>query len=158
MKTFAGIVLLICSCAGLAFAQTQTPPAAAAAKGPSVSQAVQQIEHDWVDAMKAGDADKLGAILADDWVGLGYGGGGSGKATKEMFVGEVKAGAFKIDSFDFGPMTVKVIGNVAVVQGSDTEKSSHNGKSTSGKYVWMDVFAKVDGKWVAVRSQNAMAQ
>jgi len=41
-----------------------------------------------------------------------------------------------------------------VVQGSDTEKSSMNGKDTSGKWVWMDVFAKRDGKWVAVRSES----
>ena len=32
------------------------------------------------------------------------------------------------------------------------------GKDTSGKWVWMDVFAKRDGKWVAVRSQAAMVK
>jgi hypothetical protein len=52
-------------------------------------------------------------------------------------------------------MDVKVLGNVAIVQGSDTEKSTMNGKDTSGKWVWMDVFVKRDGKWVAVRSQAA---
>jgi len=36
------------------------------------------------------------------------------------------------DSFDFGPMDVKVIGNVAVVQGSDTEKNTYKGTDTSG--------------------------
>ena len=52
-------------------------------------------------------------------------------------------------------MDVKVIGNVAVVQGSDTEKSSYKGTDTSGKWAWMDVFVKRDGKWLAVRSQLA---
>ena len=55
-------------------------------------------------------------------------------------------------------MDVKVLGNVAVVQGSDTEKSSAGGKDTSGKWVWMDVFVKREGKWVAVRSQSAMVK
>ena len=64
----------------------------------------------------------------------------------------------KLESFDFGPMSVKVLGNVAVVQGSDTEKSTANGKDSSGKFVWMDVFAKREGKWVAVRSQSAMVK
>ena len=153
MKKLAGAALLICACVGSAFAQAQTPPAAAPAKSPSVSQALQQLEHDWVDAMKAGDTDKLGSILADDWVGLGY---GAGKATKQSFLADVKSGASKMESFEFGPMDVKVLGKVAVVQGSDTEKSTSNGKDSSGKYAWTDVFVNRDGKWVAVRSQAAM--
>jgi ketosteroid isomerase-like protein len=144
MKKLAGAILLVCCCVGPAFVHAQTAPAAAPAKSPSVSQAVQQLEHDWVDAMKAGDTDKLGQLLGDDWVGLGY--GSSGKATKQSFLAEVKSGASKIQSFEFGPMSVMVIGNVAVVQGSDTEKSTSNGKDTSEKYMWMDVFVKRDGK------------
>jgi hypothetical protein len=45
-------------------------------------------------------------------------------------------------------VSVKVLGNVAVVQGSDTEKSTSDRKDSSGKYAWMDVFVKRDGKWV----------
>ncbi len=155
MKTLAGAILLVCACTGLASAQSQTPSASEKMKGSSVSQIVQQLEHDWVDAAKAGDVDKLGAILADDWVGLGY---GPEKSTKKSFLAETKSGDHKLQSFDFGPMDVKVIGNTAVVQGSDTEKSSYKDKDTSGKYQWMDVFAKRGGKWVVVRSQNAMAE
>ena len=40
----------------------------------------------------------------------------------------------------------------------DTEKSITRGKDSSGKYVWMDVFVKRDGKWVAIRSQSAMVK
>jgi hypothetical protein len=47
-------------------------------------------------------------------------------------------------------MAVRVFGNTAVVTGSDTEKSMENGKDTSGKYVWTDVFVKQNGKWRAV--------
>jgi ketosteroid isomerase-like protein len=155
MKKLAGAALLVCACAGLVFSQAQTPPAAASAKGPSVSQAVQQLEHDWTDANKAADTDKLGAILADDWVGLGFGGE---KSTKQSYLEAVKSGKLALQSFEFGPMNVKVLGNVAVVQGSDTEKSMSNGKDSSGKYAWMDVFVKRDGKWVAVRSQTAMVK
>jgi hypothetical protein len=53
---------------------------------------------------------------------------------------------------------VKVLGSVAVVQGTNTEKStSADGKDSSGKYAWMDVFVKRDGKWVVVRSQSTEA-
>ena len=151
MKKFVGAILLACACVGLAFAQAQTPPA----KGPSVADAVKQLEHDWVDAAKASDTDKLGQILADDWAGIGYDGS---KQTKKTYVADWKSGKSKLESFEFGPMDVKVMGSVAVVQGSDTEKSATNGKDSSGKFVWMDVFAKRDGKWVAVRSQSAMVK
>jgi ketosteroid isomerase-like protein len=155
MKKLAGAVLLVCAFIGLAFAQTKTPPAKTPAKGPSVSDAVKQLEHDWTDGAMANDADKVGMVLADDWAGIGPDGA---KETKTSYLADIKSGASKLTSFDFGPMTVMVIGSVAVVQGSDTEKSMGKGKDSSGKYVWMDVFAKRDGKWQAVRSQTAMVK
>jgi uncharacterized protein (TIGR02246 family) len=147
MKLVAA-VLLVSACVGLAFAQSQAPPA----QGPSVAEAVKQIEHDWVDAVKAGDADKVTEILADDWIGVGYDGA---RETKKNHLAEMKSGTAKLESFEFGPMDVKVLGSVAVVQGSNTEKSTTiDGKDSSGKYAWMDVFVKRNGKWVIVRSQS----
>jgi uncharacterized protein (TIGR02246 family) len=148
MKKLTGAAVLVFASVGLALAQTAAPTA----KSPSVAQSVKQLEHDWVDAAKAGDTDKLGQILADDWTSLGYDGS---KATKESLLAAMKSGAQKLESFEFGPMDVKVLGSVAVVQGSDTEKSTTGGKDSSGQYAWTDVFVKRDGKWVAVRSQIA---
>jgi ketosteroid isomerase-like protein len=157
MKKFAAAVLLICATVGLVYAQTKKTAPAAPAKttGPSVSDSVKQLEHDWSDAMKAKDADKLGQVLADDWTGIGPDGV---KATKKDYIGDMTGGGTTLTSFDFGSMDVKVIGSVAIVQGSDTEKSTTKGKDSSGKYVWMDVFAKRDGKWQAVRSQTALVK
>jgi ketosteroid isomerase-like protein len=155
MKKLIGTLLIACAGVGLAFADTPSPTAASTAKAPSVSQAIKQLEQDWTDAIKAGDADKLGQIVADDWIGLTYDGR---KETKQSLLAGVKSGKNKAESAENGPMDVKVLGNVAVVQGSDTEKSITNGKDSSGKYVWMDVFAKRDGKWVAVRSESTMVK
>ena len=149
MYKAAGAALLVLAWVGVAFAQ------APAAKGPSVTQTVKQLEHDWIDAEKAGDADKLSEILADDWMSIGY----TGKMeTKQAVLADVKSAKDKIESFEFGPMEVKVLGNVAVVQGTDTEKSTQGGKDTSGKWAWMDVFVKRDAKWLCVRSQSAMVK
>jgi ketosteroid isomerase-like protein len=148
MKKLAGALLLVAACVGLAFAQAEKTPA----KGTSAAEEVEQVERGWTDAMKAPDADKLNQIIADDWVALGP----DGKTeTKQAFIAGYKSGKSKTESYEFGPMNVKVLGNVAVVQGSDTEKSMSNGQDSSGKYVWMDVFVKRDGKWVAIRSQLA---
>jgi ketosteroid isomerase-like protein len=139
------------------FAPTSAQTPAPAAKTPSMSQSLKQLEQDWADAQKTADTAKLDEILGDDWVALGYGAEG-GKQTKKAYIEAIKSGSLKLESFEFGPMDVKVLGNVAVVQGSDTEKSASNGKDSSGKYVWMDVFVKRNGKWVAVRSQSAMVK
>ena len=147
-----GVVLLVGAC--LAPAYAQAPKAAAPAAAATVD-ALKQLEKDWSAAQIARDVEKLRTILAEDWQGLGSDGTMS---TKKDFLRDVKSGASKLDSFEMGPMDVKVMGRVAVVQGSDTEKSSTKGKDTSGKWVWMDVFVERDGRWVAVRSQSAMVK
>ena len=151
MKKLAGVILLIVGFAGMGSAQDKMAPA----KSPSVADSVKQMEKDWLAAEKAGDADKLGEIIADDWVGLGPDGKTVGK---KEYVEAYKSGKNKMASYEIGTITVKVMGNVAVAQGSDTEKSSYEGKDSSGKYVWMDVFAKSGGKWQVVRSQYALVK
>ncbi len=149
MKKLVLVALFIAVFAGPAPAQEKSAPEAKS-KSANPAAAIKQLEHDWIDAAKTGDADKLNQILADDWSALGPDGT---KITKAAFVENYKSGKSKIESFDFGAMDVKVLGNVAVVQGSDTEKSVTDGKDSSGKYAWTDVFAKRNGKWVVVRSQ-----
>jgi ketosteroid isomerase-like protein len=155
MKQLLAIVFVIYAGVGLTFADAQAPPTATASKGSSVSQAIKQLEYDLADAIKSGDPEKVGQIIADDWTGIGYDGS---KATKQSFLADVKAGRDKVESVELGPMDVKVLGNVAVVQGSDTEKSFTNGMDTSGKWVWMDVVVKRDGTWFVVRSQSVRLQ
>jgi len=151
MKKLAGVMLLIVAFVGLAFAQDKMAPA----KSPSAADAVKQLEKDWLAAEKAGDADALSRIIADDWIGLGP----DGKTLdKKEYIESWKSGKNKMTSSEVGPITVKVMGNIAVTQGSDTEKSTFEGKDSSGKYVWMDVFEKSGGKWQVVRSQYALVK
>jgi ketosteroid isomerase-like protein len=145
MKKLVGMVLFACASAGLVLAD----PPEAPSKDTSVTDTLKQLEQDFGDAIKAVDADKLNQILADDWVELG----GSGRIfTRESVVGDLKSGKDKLESFELGPMDVKVLGNVAVVQGSATENRTTGGQAWSGKSVWMDVFEKRGDKWVIVRS------
>jgi len=138
-------ILLVLAWAGTTFAQVQPAPA----RGPSTAEAIQQLEHNWADALKTGDTAKLGQILAEDWVGIGSNGK---RGTKQAMLADMKSGKMKLGAIEFGPMDVKELDDVAVVQGSDIEKSAAGKDSQS---VWMDVFVKRAGKWVAVRSQTA---
>jgi hypothetical protein len=155
VKKLAALALFVCTYAGLALARPQAVSTAAPAKASSVSQTLKQLEHDWEEAAIAGDADKMGAILADDWVRIAP----DGKMeTKKEALADLKSGTSKLISVDPGHMDVKVMGKVAVVQGSSTEKSMANGKDTSGKYAWTDVLENVDGKWMVVRSEATMVK
>ena len=154
MKRFTVTLLMTALSAGMLLAQAQTKAADAKKTAPSANAAsdeLKQIENDWVDASKSKNAEKLGDILADSWVALGWDGQRTDKAKA---LAEMKTPGNSLDTIEMGPMTVRIFGNTAVVTGSDTEKSMENGKDTSGKYVWTDVFVKQNGKWKAVASQS----
>jgi hypothetical protein len=148
MKMVAVIALLACACSGLVSAD---PPNASAEDAREVAMLRQQAQ-DLGDAMVAVDVDRLNQIFAEDWKGIGI----SGKlATRESVVANLKSGKDKLESFVLGPMDVQVIGNVAAIHGSVTEKRSWDDKDTSGRFIWMDIVEKRGGKWVIVRSAGA---
>jgi ketosteroid isomerase-like protein len=155
MKRLMAMLLMMGLCTGGALAQAQTKAAKTpVALSTSAAADLKQIENDWAAASKAKDAGRLGEILADSWVGLQW----DGKTTnKAKTLAEMKTPGNSVDSIEMGPMTVRLFGNTAVVTGSDTEKSMENGKDTSGKYIWTDVFVKQNGKWRAVSSQSTKA-
>ncbi|MGD0616674.1 MAG: nuclear transport factor 2 family protein [Bryobacteraceae bacterium] len=147
-RLIATPLLTMALCAGIVLAQAQDKVTTAPKTSAEV---LKQMENDWSDAQKNRDADKLGAILADDWTVIHSDGKMSDKAKT---LAELKSPNDSLDSIEMGPMKVRFFGSVAVVTGSDTEKSKANGKDTSGKYVWMDVFAKRSGEWKAVASES----
>ena len=150
MKRTLGALLTL-GIGALALAGAPTPPASTAgAQTESAAGTVRQLERDWVVAMQSGDAERIGAILGDDWIEVS---GDGRKVTKERLMAGLKSGRVKVESIELGPMDVKVLGDVAVVQGSHVEKSTTNGQHTSVEVIWMDVLANRSGKWVVVRSQ-----
>src|SRR5262249_28063179 len=134
MRKLFGAIAIVCVCAGLIYAQANKT-----ASTPSTSATLKQIEKDWIDALKAGDTDKVAGFMADNWTGIGPDGV---RMSKAQYLASLKAGDFKYASIDIGPMDVWTNGSVGVVQGSDNEKSTTKGKDSSGKYSWMDVFMK----------------
>ena len=116
----------------------------------SVEKTVVQMERDWGEAIAKNDAARFEKFVADDWVSIDHYGKSS---TKAEVLADIKSGAATTQSYEIGPVKVRVFGNTAVAVGSDTEKSSYKGKDTSGKYIWTDVWVMRDGRWQAVASQ-----
>jgi hypothetical protein len=73
--------------------------------------------------------------------------------TKAGVLDDVRSGALVVTRFKLHDIHVRVLGNVAFVQGFDDEVSSYKGKDNSGTYNWLDVWEKRDGRWVSVATQ-----
>ena len=126
--------------------------AKAQSQNPADLAALKQFEQTVGDAMVAVDLNKLNQVYADDWATIGS----SGKIfTKAGLLGDFRSGNHKLVSFENGPMDVQVLGDVAVVQASVTEKRIQDGKDISGHFVYMDLLKKRGGKWVIVRTLGA---
>jgi ketosteroid isomerase-like protein len=123
---------------------------AVAAEMSATQQKLVDIEAAWSKATVAKDTATVASFLADDWMGQNP----SGKRySKTDMLADMKSGASAATRMTNHDVSARVMGNMAVVQGADDEKSSYNGKDTSGSYTWMDVFEKRGGKWVAIASQ-----
>ena len=59
------------------------------------------------------------------------------------------------DSGSFGPMSVDVFHDIAIVMGSVDERFTSAGKRFALHSSFMDVWAMRDGNWVAIRTQMA---
>jgi len=150
MKQIIASVLFACACFGVVLAASLGAPSPS--NDPAAVETIKQIQQDMGNAMVAVDVDKLSVFYADDWAAVGR----SGKiVTKQDMLANFKSGRHRLTWFAIGPLDIQVFGNVAMVQGSVTEKRTDAGKDTSGEFVYMDILKKREGKWVVVRSQSA---
>ena len=121
----------------------------AQSQDPAVDAAIKKFENDLGNAMVASNIEKINQAYADDWATLASSGE---KFTKEGLLQDFKSGNHKLMAFENGPMNVQVLGDVALVQTSVTEKRIQDGKDISGQFVFMDLLKKRGGQWVIVRT------
>jgi len=150
MKRCVPAFLLLAVAVSLASAQVHSESKKATANTSGVEEELKQLEHQWADADKNKDAHALGQLLADDWTFLGP----AGVENKAQHLAGLKTGGDKLESITFIEMKVRVLGNIAIVTGREHEKSTNQGKDTSGDYLWTDVFVKRQGHWLAINSQD----
>lgn len=146
MRMFFGVLVLAWSCIVPQVVRAAEAPAQDSGEVETLKRLGQQMG----DAMIARDIDALDRIFADDWAS---GGASSGKeVTKESILQAFKSGTDTLESFVLGPMDVLVLGNIAAVKGSVTEKRYRDGKDVSGEFLYMDLLEKRAGTWVVIRS------
>ena len=144
MKALLTIVMVLVACVSLDPVLAQPPRAPAQAS--SVYDTIMKLTQDWADAEMASDIDKLNQIVADDWT-AGYPGH---ITTKAAFLSSVRSGKRKLLSCELEPHEVTAFGDIAVVQGSVTERRA--GVEGVMHVAYIDVWSKRGGKWQVVRS------
>lgn len=160
-------VLLLCGCDP---ADPQPPngpaPSDAAARGaakeaPSPSRTpadaardeaeLVRLERDYARALMEKDRAFLMRFYASDW----RGGNWMGFWSKTTMLKSVLGARYVVKRMDVRDLKVRLMGDVAIVQGVDEEVTSVDGRDTSGKWAFTDVFARRDGIWVAVASHTS---
>ena len=134
----------------LALSAVLARPSAAARPASAEAQLV-QLEQDYARALIRKDRAFLMQYYAPDW----RGGNWLGFWTRSTMIKAVIESRYVTKSMNLRDMSVKVIGSVGIVQGIDDEVTEVDGKNTSGKWSFTDVFAHRGGRWVLVASQTS---
>ncbi len=126
--------------------------AASAAHDPARDEAeLIRLEHDYARALMTRDRAFLMRFYASDW----RGGNWMGFWSKATMIKSILNARYVVKSMNVRDLKVRVMGDVAIVQGVDEEVTSLDGKDTSGKWAFTDVFARRNGQWVAVASHTS---
>ena len=148
MKSLLAAGALLFLSAGIAAAQQP----AAAKPGGGVAQSLIQMENQWAQASKTGNADALAPLLSEDFIALDSDGSLRGKAE---VLARVKKGKWTTN--EISDMKVTVHGDSAIVTGTWVGKGTDGtGKAVDAKERWADTWVKAaNGKWQCVASASA---
>ena len=103
-------------------------------------------------ALMSGDLEVLARIFADDYVQYNE----AGKAfTKQDVLNNFRTGAIRYPAIVSTGREIRVLGDTAVVHGSESDEVETGGKRFAVRYVYLDVLRKRDGEWRLVASQLA---
>jgi hypothetical protein len=129
-----------------------TPVAAATPAGPTQAD-LEAKEHQVWDAIKAKNWDAFAAMLADDFVIVG----GDGVMTKTQMLGDMKK--YDLTEYTLSDFRLtRVDADLVVLTYTTTEKSSYDGKPTSGKPAHASsAWVSRGGKWLAAYHQESEA-
>jgi uncharacterized protein (TIGR02246 family) len=106
-------------------------------------------------ALMSADLEALSRIFADDYVQHNE----SGQAfTKQDVLNNFRTGAIRYPSIVSTGRTIRVLGDVAVVNGSELDIVEICGRRSEVRYVYLDVLLKREGKWELIASQFARSR
>jgi ketosteroid isomerase-like protein len=115
-------------------------------------QDIDQVEEGRYDAMIRVDVDKLGAILADEFL---YHQPSGKVATKASYIESFSSGAVKINGAERYDVKTHVYGDTATVTGSTRVDVEMDGEARQVDLRFLNVWVKREGRWQLVARQSA---
>jgi ketosteroid isomerase-like protein len=133
---------------GLLILSALTGPAHAQAVPDTTERHLVALEQEWNDAILRNDLTGAGAFMADEWTEITSAGAILTK-TEDL---EELVGGYHATSLVLSDFQIHLFGDGALVIGITDERSSYQGKDSSGRFRWMDVWVRRAGRWVCVGS------
>ncbi len=126
-----------------------------AAQGPNLEDSVRALESQRAQALLKADTVALSQLLADDFVEISRLGT---LRTKADNMREIASGALRLTSVRYDSLSVRIYGDVAVLQGIADNTGTFCGFPFTGKIRYTRVFVRRDGRWRAVAMQQTSMQ
>jgi hypothetical protein len=123
---------------------------AARTPGASANRIFEQIEKDWANALVTADKAGLDRYEAPEYTLVTATGA---ILTRAQSDGELLNGHQHFDALQISDVAARCSGNLAVVTGHSRSSENHLNQDNSGDYVFIDVFVRRHGRWMAVHAQ-----
>jgi ketosteroid isomerase-like protein len=153
--SLAIVVASASACSSVSTEAAAAPPLAARA-APALDQNVQQqviqVVKDWINAVPKRDTERIGQVLADDFVAILWDGK---KRSKAEYLEELRSGKYAVESIALDETEARILGDTAIVTYYQSEKSKSAGLDSSGGSVWTDILTRRDGRWQVVAEHGS---
>jgi len=127
--------------------------ASAAHPSPSPEDDVRVLETARGEALLKADTTAIARMTSDDFIEISRLGQ---IRTKADNLRELGSGALKLTSVKYDSLSVRIYGDVAVLQGVADNTGTFRGFPFAGKLRYTRIFVKRDGRWQAVAMQHTM--
>jgi ketosteroid isomerase-like protein len=112
-----------------------------------VTDQVLELGRQWANAERAGDADALSPLLADEFLLVGPLGF---LLDKTQYLGSRRSGDLRHESLVWEDVRVRVYNDAAVAVGIQTQRSTYRGRDASGRFRVTLVAVRYGDRWTVV--------
>ena len=146
VRVHVGILAALMLSANVAHLDAQTS---------SVGDSVRALESRRAQALLKADTVTLSQLVADDFIEISRFGTLRNKGDNMR---EIASGTLKLTSVRYDSLSVRIYGDVAVLQGIADNTGVFHGFPFTGKIRYTRVFVRRDGRWRAVAMQQTSMQ
>lgn len=149
---FSVVVLTFSVANGQSPAHAAATPNVTSAESPEIRQ-FQKLEDSWADAVNQRDQYGLELVLSPLFVDVSAAGD---ITTRNQQVASVITGEDKTMHLDQRVITVRMLGDIAVANGTYTLHHKVNSSEVNEKGVYTHVFERAHGNWLCINSQRTV--